>query len=66
MEFKTVEHGISLEFECNPNIHPDAFHALVFVKVRNDFMEVSSQCQLSAIVDALKQYKAQYQVDVPK
>jgi len=34
MEYSSKEHGLELDLECNPNIHPDAFHALVFVKVR--------------------------------
>lgn len=53
-----------LEMECNPNIYPDAFHATVFVKAKNEVMEVSSQCQLSALVDALKLYKQTYKIEI--
>ncbi len=53
-----------LEMECNPNIYPDAFHATVFVKAKNEVMEVSSQCQLSALVDALKLYKQTYKIEM--
>lgn len=48
--------------QCNPNIYPDAVHAQVFVRVKNDVSEVTSQCQLSNLVDALKTYKATYKV----
>lgn len=62
LEFVTKDFNTHLEMECNPNIYPDAFHATVFVKVNNEVMEVSSQCQLSALVDSLKIYKQTYDV----
>jgi hypothetical protein len=32
-------------------------------QVKSEAMEMTSQCQLSALVDALKQYKAQYKIE---
>ncbi len=64
LEFLAKNFETHLEMECNPNIYPDAFHATVFVKVKNDVLEVSSQCQLSALVDALKLYKQTYKVEI--
>lgn len=64
LEFLTKDFETHLEMECNPNIYPDAFHATVFVKVKNEVFEVSSQCQLSALVDALKLYKQTYKVEL--
>jgi hypothetical protein len=64
LEFLVTDFETRLEMECNPNIYPDAFHAAVFVKVQNDVLEITSQCQLSALVDALKLYKSTYKVEL--
>ena len=66
MVFETKDFETQFFLECNPNIYPDAFHATVFVKVYNGIWEVTSQCQLSALVDALKMYKATYNIELPQ
>lgn len=57
MTFVCDHFNTHLELECNPNLYPDAFHAEVYIKVKNEVMEVTSQCHLSSLVDALKVYK---------
>lgn len=46
--------------------HPHIPHPPLFFyeQVNNGVSEVSSQCQLSALVDALKMYKATYKVQL--
>lgn len=49
-----------LEIECNPNIYPDALHAKLFLKISTNSVEITSECMVTALIDALKSYKATY------
>ena len=50
--------GVELAVECNPNIFPDAFKAEVFIQLKSETMEVSTQCLLPKLVEGVKAYKA--------
>lgn len=50
--------GVSLHLECNPNLFPDAFTAQVYVSVSDGVLQVTSQCLLTQLIDALKAHKA--------
>jgi hypothetical protein len=54
------------EIECNPNIYPDALHAKLFLKVSTNSLEVTSECMVTAMIDALKGYKATYNLKLEK
>jgi hypothetical protein len=51
--------GTAIEIECNPNLYPDPFKAMVFVKVANDALTVSSQAQLTKLADVIKAFLAE-------
>ena len=59
IEFLLKGRETSLIFECNPNLFADPFKALVFLKVKNGSMEVSSQAQLTMLSDVCKTFLAQ-------
>ncbi|KAG5190669.1 hypothetical protein JKP88DRAFT_266814 [Tribonema minus] len=50
--------GATIEIECNPNLYPDPFKAMVFVKVLDESIEVASQAQLTKLADVIKTYLA--------
>jgi hypothetical protein len=54
----SLDSGLTIEMECNPNLFPDPFKAEVFVKVMDGTMEVSSTAGLTKLVDTLKAYLA--------
>ena len=59
VEFMLKGRETSMVFECNPNLYADPFKALVFLKVKNAYLEVSSQAQLTMLSDVVKTFLAQ-------
>ena len=61
-DFESEKEGdfTKLEIECNPNIYPDALHAKLFLKISTNSVEITSECMVTALIDALKSYKATY------
>jgi hypothetical protein len=47
---------VFLELFCNPNIWPSPFAAKVLITVRDDRIRLTTEAELSRIVDDLNQY----------
>jgi hypothetical protein len=49
-----------LEIFCNPNIWPTPFAAKVLVTLRDERMRVSTELELTRVIEDLNQYLDQY------
>ncbi|BAQ61321.1 hypothetical protein GM3708_1727 [Geminocystis sp. NIES-3708] len=47
---------VFLEVFCNPNIYPNAFSAKVLVTVRDDRLRLTSEAELTRLIEDLEQY----------
>jgi hypothetical protein len=50
---------IFLEVFCNPNIYPTPFAAKVLITLRDDRIRVSSEAELTRVIEDLNQYLEQ-------
>ena len=50
---------VFLEVFCNPNIYPSPFAAKVLLTVRDDRIRLTSEAELTRLVEDLDQYLAQ-------
>lgn len=51
---------VFLEIFCNPNIWPTPFAAKVLVTLRDERMRVSTELELTRVIEDLNQYLDQY------
>lgn len=58
LEYRHADDKLVLEIECNPNIYPNAFNALVYIRIDDGTIKLTSQALLTKLVDNVKSYKA--------
>ncbi|MEL4894252.1 MULTISPECIES: hypothetical protein [unclassified Crocosphaera] len=58
MEYRYTEE-VFLEVFCNPNIYPSPFAAKVLLTLRDDKIRLTTEAELTRIVDDLVQYLEQ-------
>lgn len=58
MEY-TYTGDIFLEIFCNPNIYPSPFAAKVLITVRDDRIRITSEAELTRLIEDLEQYLEQ-------
>jgi hypothetical protein len=51
---------VFLEIFCNPNIWPSPFAAKVLITVRDDRIRLSTEAELTRLMEDLNEYLAQY------
>lgn len=51
---------VFLEIFCNPNIWPSPFAAKVLITVRDDRIRLTTEAELTRIIDDINQYLEQY------
>jgi hypothetical protein len=58
MEY-TYTGDIFLEIFCNPNIYPSPFAAKILITVRDDRIRITSEAELTRLIEDLEQYLEQ-------
>lgn len=51
--------NIFLELFCNPNIYPNPFSAKVLVTIRDENIRITSEAELTRLIEDLENYLAQ-------
>ena len=58
LEYTATVDGVTLKFECNPNIFPDPFKAEVFITIKSPTIEIASPALLPKLIESVKAFKA--------